>query len=91
MNPDAEGGGVALAIAMEAASHPMDPGLEHALAQTLGFLSGRPEPAPDPGPSFQQLAKRLQRGENVKEAVSALHRLPPQTWPSAFRARRWRG
>ena len=72
----------ALAIAMEAASHPMDPGLEHALAQTLGFLSGRPAPAPDPGPSFQQLAKRLQRGENVKEAVSALHRLPPQTWPS---------
>jgi azurin len=60
----------------------MDPGLEHALAQTLGFLSGRPEPAAAPGPNFQQLAKRLQRGENPKEAITALHRMPPEAWPS---------
>ena len=72
----------ALAIAMEAATHSMDPGLEHALAQTLGFLSGRPEPATVPGPSFQQLAMRLQRGENAKEAITALHRMPPKTWPT---------
>ncbi len=72
----------ALAIAMEAAAYPMDPGLEHALAQTLAFLSGRPEPAASPGPNFQQLAKRLQRGENPKEAITALHRMPPEAWPS---------
>jgi azurin/glucose/arabinose dehydrogenase len=72
----------ALAIAMEAAAYPMDPGLEHALAQTLGFLSGRPEPTTVPGPSFGQLALRLQRGENAKEAITALHRMPAETWPT---------
>ena len=72
----------ALAIAMEAAAHSMDPGLEHALAQTLGFLSDRPEPATVPGPSFQRLAMRLQRGENAKEAITALHRMPAETWPT---------
>ena len=72
----------ALAIAMEAAAYSMDPGLEHALAQTLGFLSGRPEPATVPGPSFRQLALRLQRGENPKETITALHRMPVVTWPT---------
>ena len=72
----------ALAIAMEAATHPMDSGLEHALEQTLGFLSGRPVPDFAPGPGFTQLVSRLERGENAKEAIMALHRMPVETWPT---------
>ena len=73
----------ALAIAMEASVHPMDPGIEHALAQTLGFLSGRPEPAAAPGPNFQQLAKRLQRGENPEEVITASLPDAGGTWPNS--------
>ena len=72
----------ALAIAMEAATHPMDPGLEHALEQTLGFLSGRPVPDSAPGPGFAQLVSRLERGQSAKEAITALYQVPPGTWPA---------
>jgi len=72
----------ALAIAMEAATHPMDPGLEHALEQTLGFLSGRPVPDSASGPGFAQLVSQLERGQSAKEAITALCRVPPGTWPA---------
>jgi uncharacterized cupredoxin-like copper-binding protein/glucose/arabinose dehydrogenase len=72
----------ALAIAMEAATHPMDSGLEHALEQTLGFLSGRPVPDSAPGPGFAQLVSQLERGQIAKEAITALCRVPPGTWPA---------
>ena len=72
----------AIVIAMEAAARPMDPGLEHALEQTLVFLSGRPVPDSVPDPDFAQLVSRLERGQSAKEAIMALHRVSPVTWPA---------
>ncbi|MFP6901236.1 MAG: HEAT repeat domain-containing protein, partial [Opitutales bacterium] len=70
----------ALDIAMEAARHPMDPGLQHAFQQTIQFLSGRPDPCDQPALGLGQLMVRLEQGGKVKEAITAIHRLPLDEW-----------